>query len=99
METKVNGLLRTILDNTPGMGYLEIFNDQETFENEQKILWDWFHVSINESIGLKSGTYIYVYESLFNYNFPEADHDLVVSDCEEEHIKLYYMGISHIVYM
>lgn len=93
MKTNVRGLLRAIVDNTPGMGYLQI-NEEGTFESERELLWDWFHVSIDKAVGLKCGTYIYVYESSLEFNLPKADHDLVVSDpdCEEEHIKLYYLG-------
>lgn len=93
MQTKVKGLLRAIVDNTPGMGYLQI-DVEGTFEDERELLWDWFHVNINEAVGLKRGTYIYAYNDAIDFDLPEADHDLVVSDpdCEGEHVKLYYEG-------
>ena len=93
MQTKVKGLLRAIVDNTPGMGYLQI-DVEGTFEDERELLWEWFHVPINEAIGLKCGTYIYAYSDAIDFDLPEADYDLIVlnPNCEEEHVKLYYEG-------
>lgn len=88
---KANFLLREIAEQVPGLGLIDIDDEDLSFESQKELIWNWFRVVITDPMNLKSGTLLYVYadsEDFFELK-TEPDYELVNEDGDE--IKLYWI--------